>query len=261
MELTQLPSKQLTTKEMSCLSVAALLLVIAIIGLVFGVFIAQHSDYHAFADQRSLLNLPFAADVLSNLPFAFVGAFGLALMAQQNYIAEHKIQLRLFSLSFWGLILTAAASSFYHFSPNNFGLSIDRLGMTSAFAGIIGLAVATRVSDRAGLASALAILILAPVSIMHWHQTGNLLLWSLLQGGGILALILLALRPTETKSISIQLGWIIALYVLAKVLELSDHQIYEWSQQTISGHSLKHLAAAAAAWPLIQALRKLRIVS
>jgi hypothetical protein len=128
--------------------------------------------------------------------------------------------------------------------------------MTAAFAGVIGLAIATRVSDRAGLIGAFAILILAPFSIAHWYQSDNLWLWSVIQGGGILALALLAFCTAAKKGIPIQLGWIIALYVLAKILEVADHQIYDWSQQTVSGHSLKHLAAAAAAWPLVVALRQ-----
>jgi hypothetical protein len=256
MEITKVSLNQLTTKEMVCLSLAGLILVIAIIGLAYGVIIPQHSDYHGFADQRNLFNLPFAADVLSNLPFAFVGAYGLVLIARTDYSDDQKIQISLFCLSFLGLILTTAASSFYHFAPNNYGLSIDRLGMTSAFAGIIGLAIATQISDRAGLMGAFAILILAPLSIAHWHQTDNLWLWSVIQGGGLLGLALLAFCPTAKKGIAIQLGWIVALYVLAKILEISDHQIYDWSQQTVSGHSLKHLVAAAAAWPLVKALQQ-----
>jgi hypothetical protein len=249
--------KQLNTKEMACLCTGALFLLVAVIGLAYGVMVPQHNDYHAFADQRTLLNLPFAADVLSNLPFGIIGVIGLGLVAAQRSSDEQKTQLGLFTLSFLGLILTTLASSFYHFSPNNYGLSIDRLGMTSAFAGIIGLAVATRISDRAGMASALTILILAPFSIVHWYQTDNLWLWSVLQGGGMIALVLLALRSTLASGISIRLGWIVAPYAIAKVLELSDHAIFEFSQHTVSGHSLKHLAAAAAAWPLIVALRQI----
>jgi hypothetical protein len=256
MGTTQVSSNQLTTKEMACLSLASLVLAIAIIGLAYGIVIPQHSDYHGFADQRNLLNLPFAADVLSNLPFAFVGIYGLVLIGRINYSDDQKTQISLFCLSFIGLSLTTAASGFYHFAPNNYGLSIDRLGMTSAFAGVIGLAIASRISDRAGLIAAFAILILAPFSIAHWYQSDNLWLWSVFQGGGLVALALLALCPAAEKGIRIQLGWIIALYVLAKILEVSDHPIYDWSQQTVSGHSLKHLAAAAAAWPLIKALRQ-----
>ena len=34
------------------------------------------ADYHHFADQRSWLGVPHAADVLSNLPFALMGVWG-----------------------------------------------------------------------------------------------------------------------------------------------------------------------------------------
>jgi hypothetical protein len=255
MELIRPVSNQLTKQEILSLSLAAMLLIIALIGVAYDIHIPQHDNYHAFADQRPLFNLPFAADVTSNLPFALAGIYGLVLILRQKYVGLGNIQLRLFGLSFIGLILTMAASGFYHVAPNNFGLSIDRLGMTSAFAGIVGLAISGRVSDRAGQAGALAILVFGPLAVAHWYETGNLWLWSVVQGGGMLALLLLALRPARPDCFPVQLGWIIALYVLAKILEGLDHQIYAWSHSMISGHTLKHLAAAAAAWPLIRALR------
>ncbi len=36
---------------------------------------------HAYADQRTLWGLPHAMDVLTNLPFALMGVFGLARLA------------------------------------------------------------------------------------------------------------------------------------------------------------------------------------
>ena len=53
----------------------ALALATALAGLAPAV--AQYADYHAFADQRTLWGLPFAMDVLSNLPFAVMGVWGL----------------------------------------------------------------------------------------------------------------------------------------------------------------------------------------
>ena len=45
-----------------------------------------------------------------------------------------------------------------------------------------------------------------------------------------------------------------AVYGLAKLLELGDHDIYAWTSQAVSGHSLKHIVASLAAWPVISAL-------
>ena len=43
----------------------------------------------------------------------------------------------------------------------------------------------------------------------------------------------------------------IALYILAKSAEVSDHAIHGWLQP-LSGHTLKHLLAAAAAAVIVQ---------
>jgi hypothetical protein len=104
-------------------------LLLAIATACFGPSVSQFEHYHAFADQRHLLGLPCALDVLSNLPFA---------------------------LFFAGLVLTALCSAWYHLRPDDAGLAIDRLGMVSAFAGLLGLAAADRISARAGLWTAAA---------------------------------------------------------------------------------------------------------
>lgn len=48
-----------------------------------------------------------------------------------------------------------------------------------------------------------------------------------------------------------------AIYAVAKAFELADHTLFEASGQLISGHSLKHMVAALAAWPVISALHDL----
>ncbi|MGL6204168.1 MAG: hypothetical protein ACRC2X_07620, partial [Giesbergeria sp.] len=52
----------------------------------------------------------------------------------------------------------------------------------------------------------------------------------------------------------LRLGAVIAWYGAAKLLELGDHAVFEATGQWVAGHSLKHLAAAAAAWPVLRAL-------
>ncbi|AEG94751.1 hypothetical protein [Ramlibacter tataouinensis] len=46
----------------------------------------------------------------------------------------------------------------------------------------------------------------------------------------------------------------IAIYGLAKLLEAGDHAVFQATGQWLSGHSLKHLVAAAAAVPVVVAL-------
>src|SRR5712691_3399545 len=48
----------------------------------------QNPAYHCFADQRSLLGLPHALNVLSNAPFFLVGALGLGFLARREALRQ-----------------------------------------------------------------------------------------------------------------------------------------------------------------------------
>ncbi len=248
---------------------SALLLAVAIALLVacFGPAVAQHAHYHAFADQRAGWGVPFAMDVLSNLPFAVAGVWGLIALrrlpadtpSSAQSVSQPGAQPAVAALFFAGLLVTAACSSFYHWQPDNAGLAIDRLGMVVAFAGLLGLAVADRISGRAGLTTAATVLALGPLSVMVWATSGSLLPWAVLQGGGMLLIGLLAVCKATRTPIAgawgIPLPAVIALYALAKVLELADHEVFELTHHLVSGHSLKHAVAALAAWPLIRVMQ------
>ena len=243
---------------MSGLESALLLaLVVALLGACLGPTVAQHAHYHAFADQRAWWGVPFAMDVLSNLPFAVGGIWGLLVMRRRpaGTQTDPETQRPLAALFFAGLVLTALCSSAYHWQPDNAGLVLDRLGMVVAFAGLVGLAVADRISARAGVMTAGAVLLLGPLSVAAWATSGNLLPWVVLQAEGMLLVLLLAACRPVAGAWGISLGSVMALYTLAKLLELGDPVVFEWTGGLVSGHSLKHVAAALAAWPVIGVLR------
>jgi hypothetical protein len=225
---------------------------------VFGPALAQPAHAHDFADQRIWLGIPCALDVLSNLPFALWGVAGLLAVARVPALAIQGAQRSMATLFFAGLVVTAAASSWYHLRPDDAGLVMDRLGMVLPFAGLLGLAVADRVSERAGVVTGLAIMMLGPLSVVAWAATGNVLPWALVQFGGMLLVCVLALRRPCATALGASLGVVMAIYALAKLLELGDHPIYELTGGLLSGHSLKHLVAAFAAWPVISALHLAR---
>lgn len=232
---------------------AALLAALALAS--FGPSVAQHAQYHAFADQRSWQGWPCAMDVLTNLPFAVAGLWGLVRVWQASL--QRRLQhgldrhWQLAAVFFGGLLLTAAGSSYYHWQPDNGGLAWDRLGMVVAFAGLLGMAVADRISLRAGVVTVAATLLAGPVAVLVWYLSGNLLPWVVLQGGGMLLVLALALRKPVPGSWGLPLMAVVALYLLAKLLELGDHAVFDWTAGLVSGHSLKHVAAALAAWPVI----------
>ncbi|MBC7438002.1 MAG: hypothetical protein H7332_18265 [Bdellovibrionales bacterium] len=240
---------RLQTSELTLLGAGLVLLALA----VFGPALAQSSLHHDFADHRAWLGIPCALDVLSNLPFALWGVAGLVAVRGAPVAVAQGAQRSMATLFFAGLIVTAAASGVYHLRPDDAGLVMDRLGMVLPFAGLLGLAVADRVSNRAGVATGLTILVLGPLSVAVWAQAGNVLPWAVVQFGGMLLVCGLALRQPVAAGLGIRLGLVVAVYALAKLMELGDHQIYELTGRLVSGHSLKHLVAAFAAWPVISA--------
>ncbi len=234
--------------ERGLLIAILLLLIVAL----FGPDVAQPVHQHDFADQRYFGYLPCAGDVLSNLPFALWGIAGLLTLRHFKLDQSTK---GLSALFFVGLIITACASSWYHLQPDNAGLVIDRLGMTFAFAGLLGLAAAVRTSLRAGVVLSALVLALGALSVWSWTWTGNLLPWVVLQFGGMVLILWLGTRQPLKGSLAIRWGLVMLIYAVAKVLELADHAVYDLTSQLISGHSLKHIVASFAAWPVFVSLR------
>lgn len=222
-------------------------LLLALLVACVGPHVAQHAHYHAFADQRTLWGVPCALDVLSNLAFALMGVWGLAGL--RGHAAGTTRNLA--GVFFCGLVVTAVCSALYHLQPGDAALAVDRLGMVLAFAGLTGLAVTERLSERAGVAVAATVLVAGPLAVLVWQHSANLLPWSVLQGGGMLLVLAMALRRPLAGAWGLPLGAVIAWYTVAKLLELGDYPVFMFSQGLVSGHSLKHVCAAMAAWPVI----------
>ena len=154
---------------------------------------------------------------------------------------------------FTGLLLTAALSGVYHWRPDDSGLAMDRLGMVVAFAGLLGLAAADRATPRAGVWLAAAVLLLGPLSVWTWFVTGNVLPWVAVQFGGMLLVLALACLKPLPDALAIRWGMVIMIYAAAKGFEMADEAVYVATSQLISGHSLKHVVASFAAWPVVAA--------
>ncbi|SFP54093.1 hypothetical protein SAMN05443579_112127 [Variovorax sp. PDC80] len=260
----------LTRRERGLAFFLGLLLLIGIVGPVLPA--AEVAIALVFADTRAWHGLPNAMDVLSNLPFLLMGCWGLYWLNRID--RAHHEALSGFPLAppasdppdntldcawlfFAGLIATAAGSAFYHLAPDAPRLAADRAGMAVAFAGLIGMAVCERVSQRAGWPAAWFVLTTGLLSAEIAQETGNVLPWALVQFGGMALVLTLALSRPISGAVGLRLGWVIAAYVLAKAFELADQPIYEATQGVISGHTLKHLCAALAALPVLTALQRL----
>jgi hypothetical protein len=241
----------LSRAETVLLAAVGMLLLLALLGPA----VSQPGDYHRFADQRVLWQVPMAMDVLSNLAFPLAALLGAAELWQAR-TALSNVQRAMTAMFFAGLLLAAVASGWYHLAPDEAGLAIDRSGMAVAFAGLLGLAAASRVSERAGAALGLAVLLLGPVAANIAFTAGNVLPWAVLQFGGMALIVVLALRPARVGTLPVPLVAVIAAYALAKLLEINDMAIFDMTGQWVSGHTLKHVVASFAAAPVIFALRK-----
>jgi hypothetical protein len=232
--------------------------------------IPQPQSYHSFADQRGLLGIPNFGDVVSNLPFAVIGVLGIAFLLRSGsdpasgYFLDSRERWP-YLVAFVGLLLTAFGSSCYHLDPNNARLVWDRLPMTVVFMSIVAAVIAERVQLRAGLLLLPLFLIAGMASVLQWyaselHGVGDLRFYAAVQAYSALVLLIVLLFPARYTRGS-DLAIIVGFYVLAKVLELLDKPIFSHTGHLVSGHTLKHLAAAAAGYWLLRTLQKRQLVS
>jgi hypothetical protein len=217
------------------------LMIVSLLALLPLPRLLQDQSYHAFADQRELFGIPNFWNVVSNLPFIAVGAAGLWRF--------HR-DAATFVL-FTGLFLTGFGSSYYHLNPNDSTLFWDRLPMTLCFAAILSAVVEERVDARAGVMLLRPLLAIGIFSLLLWRWTDDLRLYAWAQFFPFFALVLiLQLFPPKYTGASY---WIAAatLYALAKVLEYFDEMVYS-AGEILSGHTLKHFAAAAAGFAILR---------
>ena len=210
---------------------------ISLLGLMLVPPISQSQIYHGFADRRTLLGIPNFWNVVSNLPFILVGALGL-------WKVRRDLSARIF---FLGVFLTGFTSSYYHWAPNDWGLFWDRLPMTFAFMAILANVIEERIDERVGRLLLWPLVALGLLSLLIWMRVDDLRLYAWVQFFPCVALPLMFWLFAPKYSGTYY--WFIAagFYLLAKVLEHFDAAIYS-ALRVMSGHPLKHLAAAGACY-------------
>jgi hypothetical protein len=233
-----------------------LLVLVALAPLLFfgAAPILQPAGYHELADQRSLLGIGHFWNVVSNLPFLVVGLMGLDLLRRRKEEAAAG-----WAALFGGTVLTAFGSAWYHANPNDVTLIWDRLPIGIAF---MGFFTALLVEHLEGPARDTARRLLAPLIVLSaaaiwwWSASGDLSLWVWVQAAPMLAVVLmLALLPGRYTHRR-YLAYALACYAVAKLLELADVELMRWTGELMSGHALKHFAAAAGVWCFYVMLRE-----
>jgi hypothetical protein len=234
--------------------------------------IPEDPQYHAFADDRTMLGVPNFLNVASNIAFLVVGVLGLHFLLRHDVLrADGPIQERAerwpLLVLFAGVLLTAFGSAYYHLAPDNDRLVWDRLPMTIAFVGFFASMIGERVSVRAGAWLLWPLVWLGCASVLAWHLgerrgAGDLRLYGFVVYFPLVSVpLLMGLFParyTRDGYVFVALGW----YLLAKVAErgFMDHGIYA-AGQVVSGHTLKHLAAALGTFWLFLRIKGRRPLS
>jgi len=227
---------------------SALLLAIVFL-TVFAVFflvapIPQDLTYHKFADSRVIWGIPNALNILSNIPFVLIGIWGIAITLRHGLGAFYLPYI----VFFVGVSLTGFGSSYYHYDPSNDRLFWDRLFLTIAFAGLFASVISELISRKASIFLLFPLLTVGMGSVFHWdwsetHADGDLRLYAIFQFLPIILIpLMLFLYELPAKYLRYIIGLII-FYLISKILELLDYEIFS-VLQVISGHTLKHLVAA-----------------
>ena len=240
---------------------------LALLAAAWGILLPplqQAQAYHNFADARALLSIENAADTLSNLAFLIVGVLGLAFLRRERASGSGERfaaprEMRPWWVFFAGVALTSAGSAWYHLAPDDARLVWDRLPMTVAFMSLVAAVVSERISVRAGNALLWPLVFLGLASVVYWRWSAfagfeNLRPYVAVQYGSIAVVLAIAALFRSRYTHGGVIFALAAAYGIAKVFEALDREIFALGQW-MSGHTLKHLAAAAGVYLLLRALQ------
>ena len=238
-------------------------LTVGAVGLVLSLpAIPQNPNYHHFADTRTLWGIPNFWDVVSNIPFFFVALVGFVTLGRQwkeDCFKSWK-EITPYIVIFIGVILTGLGSSYYHLSPDNTRLVWDRIPMTIIFMSLVSIVLIERTTVAVGFRTLGPFLIVGVGSVLYWSWTeslgrGNLIPYGFVQFfSPVFIAFVLYLFPKPFPSVK-DLWPIVIFYAMAKFFEFLDEPIFQLTGG-ISGHALKHLAAAASVYWILVLLKR-----
>ena len=236
------------------------LTVVALAAAFFLPAVSQPLEYHDFADHRHVYGVDNFLDVVSNAGFLVFGLMGLFIIGNGRACFERPAERWPYVIFFIGLLLTALGSGYYHLAPNNETLFWDRLPMTIAFMGLVAAQIVDRISVRAGLILLPPALLIGAASVIYWLVTermgaGNVIPYGILQAYSVLVVVLLAILSPSRYTRGSDIYWVFAWYALAKVLETFDGEVLALNE-IVSGHTLKHVAAAFSGFVVCRMLLK-----
>ncbi len=230
-------------------------LITFIIGSVIGQHIPQDASYHDFADDCTHYSIPNFWNVTSNIPFILCGLLFFVSTNNKNYF--FNLIRKLMGI---GFITTGIGSGFYHWSPNNYTLVWDRIPMTIVFVSFFHLLIHQKVSENIAKNSLIPSLLLGILSVVYWIYTehtgiGDLRFYIIIQFYPLVAtFIILAFSWKTIKG----RFWIFSAFIFYIFAKFFETQLDEFLFNTLhfSGHTIKHLFAAAAGISLYYWVKK-----
>lgn len=262
--------------------------VLTTIGMVFLLPpISQSETYHNFADKRSLFDIPNYFNVVSNLPFLLVGALGIyhvlhfrkASAAPRPAAADRTSETPVskeatfidskerwsYCAFFVSVAMTAFGSAYYHLDPRDGTLLWDRIPMAIGFMALVAATVSERISVKAGTQMLVPLMTLGVGSVVYWNLTqkhgyGDLRPYVLTQFGSLLVVLLLVALFPSRYTHRTDLAAALAIYGAAKIFEAADHLIFALDS-IVSGHTIKHIAAATSAYWILRMLRRREVLT
>jgi hypothetical protein len=199
---------------------------------------------HEYADGRTWLGVPNAANVLVNLPLFWLAVWGWCVTRLSAWPRALRLPWQGFHL--W-VMVTSLASAMYHAAPTDALLVVSRTCQACAFGLLILGLLAERVSPRFGsggaCVAASVVVLLAGLMIVYSGRQAH-------GGVDLRPLVLLELVPIILIPVALLrlasdqgrlAGWLLALavYAAARVAGLADTSIFSVTGW-VSGHTVMH---------------------
>lgn len=221
--------------------------------------LAQDVLYHQFSDTHSFFSVPNSLNVISNLPFLVIGVMGLYQLLKLDTLHIVTSNKPAYIALFLGTSLVAIGSGYYHLTPNNQTLVLDRFPMTIAFMALFSIIITEFISEKIGKITLAPLLILGLSSVIYWHVTelngaGDLRFYILIQFFPLFSIPIILLFFKSKYGSTSSYWWLLFTYILAKLFELFDSQTHEIIH-IVSGHSIKHICAAVGLYILLKSYK------
>ena len=215
----------------------------AIVVVALTTTITRGPEFHHYADGRTWLGIPHAGDVVSNLAFLIVAAMPRSMVPYGTAVRA-------------GVAWIGIGSAAYHVAPSDALLALDWLPIAITLA----LLSASVVRDRGGPGPAALVVgpLLAIAAVGYWIAGGGT------HGGNMAPYVAVQLAGIALPAIAVLLApgaicarwlWIGVIgFVVARLFGAYDRALLE--AIGVSGHSMKHVAAAFAAACALRALMR-----